>query len=715
MVGIRQTEHTDSLIQSFSGARSALEEAFQYYKVGRHREAFPEKPYFLLSRCTHVLFSWWLAEQESERSFFRVASPPTAFTLGLDFGELRYSEYKRRMLHGDLLEEHLTNETKWFEFWMRILQEFDGLNAPVYQEFGQRLLAWVREPGFLEGKAGSENRKAFHIFMMGDKAGRVMVRTMHVLEDFLRAIVGCFTTPEASTCILEQILLLTGLLSEMRRIIIWETPAKGPYTLSGNARWRTQSPWKRLFGGRTRGLLTVVPRREGGEIVCTFHPVPDSECGRASWMRAMTSLEGTYEAELFATWSYGSGEHQERACQLPDLKACWTVQNAEAGRLEALSRQIDGLLDVLQRDPICGHLVAAVRRLSRNDTPQWTATALPWTYVRQLDQFLEKLTFVYREAKAVGGDDGAQTVIERIWPSGKATSPGSDLSNWRNSQEKKASHGLPAVPMMGPARRSPTPVVSGTLASLLQRLGGGRGEDAKNAVSEPQGSSALPEGGTKVKDPEPVSQESLGEARAVCGDPRDDALDPGEPATRQPDQGAESGSGVSEAAVDLEQPDSAEAAGSAESVAMDPAGAAVPTARKLPQQRPAPAKRTANMDRPDGTDQALLQRLLEHHEGLGRTINYEPLSSTDLQHDLGWSQSRVQRAMTSVFGPKPVSAYRRKCKDRTISTFLKAQAGGARTPRVPIQARPHGAGTVAGTSAKANPRRKNRRRLPARR
>jgi hypothetical protein len=173
MNGIRPTELTQSLVQSFSGARSALEEVFEHYKMGRYGEAFPEKPYFLLSRCTHVLFSLWLAEQESERDFFYRASPPAAFTLGLDFGELRYSEYKRRMLHGDLLEEHLRNETKWFEFWMRILEQLDESNARAYQKFCQYLLAWVRESGFLEGKADRVNRKALHAFMMGDEAGRV--------------------------------------------------------------------------------------------------------------------------------------------------------------------------------------------------------------------------------------------------------------------------------------------------------------------------------------------------------------------------------------------------------------------------------------------------------------------------------------------------------------------------------------------------------------
>ncbi len=742
MMGSTRTERTHSLVQSFSGARAALEDVFQHYKMGRYEEAFPEKPYFLLSRCTHVLFSLWLAEQESERRFFGMASPPAAFTLGLDFGELRYSEYKRRMRHEDLLEEHLRNETKWFEFWMRILEQLDPSNASAYQKFCEYLLAWVREPGFLEGKA---DRQALHLFMTVHETGRVLTGTMRVLEDLLRAIVGCFTTPEMSTCVVEQMILLTGLLSEMRRIIVWETPAKGPYALFGKTRWRNPSPLQRLFRDRTQGFLTVVPKREGGEIVCTFQPTPDSAGRRASWMRSMTSLAGTYEAELFATWSYGSGAHQEHPHQFPGVQACWTVQNAEAGRLEVLSRQIDNLLDVLQQNPVCAHLATAVRHVSRNDAPEWQAAALPWTYVSQLDQLVGKLTFVCREAKAVGGDDAAHSIIERIWPSGKATTKGDDPSNRQNGREEKTPRALPSVPVIESVPRSPAQVASGTLASLLQRLGGGPTHNEKNVVSEPQRRPALPEGGAEAGGAELINQGSPGEARAVCAVPQGDAVTPGTSETREPERGpkslpsawhaqgmddeqessrqpscghtgqkdseAESKSGALGTVADRKQPDFAGAGGSPECAATDPEGAAASTSRTPRQQRPAPAAKTANTDRPSEMDRTLLRRLLEHHKRPGGTVNYEPLSSTELRRDLGWSLSKVQRAMTNVFGPKPVNAYRGKCQNRTICAFLKARAGGERTRRMPVRAKPQRAGKTPGTSAKRNLRRKSRRRV----
>ncbi|MCL5278886.1 MAG: hypothetical protein M1376_03140 [Planctomycetes bacterium] len=647
MIGIRPTELTHPLVQSFSGTRSALQDVFQHYKMGRYGEAFPEKPYFLLSRCTHVLFSLWLAEQESERGFFDQASPPAAFSLGLDFGELRYSEYKRRMLHGDGLEEHLRHETKWFEFWLRILEQFDASNVPAYQKFRREILAWGQEPGFLEGKADRTHRKAFQAFMMSNEAGRVLIGTIRLLEDLLRAIVGCFTAPEAGTCVVEQMILLTGLLSEMRRILLWETPAQGPYLLSGRTRWHNPSPLQRLFHAQTPGLLTVVPKREGGEIVCTFEPVPDTAGRRSSWIRRMTSPADTYEAELFATWSYHSGAPQEHPRQIPDLPACWTVQNAEARRLETLSKWIDGLLHVLRRDPVCTHLARAVRRVARNDVPEWQAVALPWTHVNQLDQLIDKLTFVYREAKAAGSDEAAHNIIQRIWPSGKAATERADPGNRQDRRDRKCPRASASAPAAESAPRSPAQAAAGTLASLLQRLGGGH-TDQKNSP-----------------------------AKTVIG--------------------------ASEPAGDSERPNSAEPARSPEPVA------AVPGARS--QQWSGPATSTANTDGPNEVDQILLRRLLEHHELPGGTINYEPLSSTELQQDLGWSLSKVQRALANIFGPKPTNAYHNKCRDRTICAFLNARAGGEKTCRTPGRAKPPKAKQAPGASAKAKARRQSRRRV----
>jgi hypothetical protein len=730
MVHGKQTGQAHPMVQGFSGAKSALEEVFQYYKVQRHGEGSLEKPYFLLSRCAHVLFSAWLAEQDSPRSFFWGVSPPAAFTIGPDFGELRYSEYRRRMLHGEGLDEHLTNETKWLEFWMRLLQQFDAANARVHEEFGRRLLAWVGEPGFLEGKAAGRNKEEVRMFLTGCETGRVLVQTMHVLEDFAQVVVGAFAAAEARMCVLEPVVLLVGLLREMRRIIIWETPAQGPYTWSRTARWRTPSRLGWLFGRKIPGVLRVVPNRMGGEIVCSFHRAAEAKSRPASWERHMRSLEGSYEAELFATWSYDGGVPQEHAGPGPDCKACWTVQNAEAGRLEVLSKQVDSLLDVLQRNPGCRQFVAAVRRVARNDAPQWEATVLPWVHIRQLDQLLDQLTFVCREAQAVGQADAAESAIGRLWPSSHATPAGTARGNGQDrgpdkpsqavvsgegaaaSGQGKATLSPPVLyaPNQRPPARGPrTSAVPGTLAALLQRVKNTCTGAEENAKSQPSEFHLLPTEGDQAKDAGPENQRTVPEARALDQAPPRDALTSGVsilPESQQrpkPRSSAAQGQGTKEqqeptdlpsslptkheapeaepqprAAVDPKPPDSA-----ATPVQADSETPAIPARRKSPRPRRTAARRTARTVPPDGAQDALLQRLLEHHGRRKGTNSDQPVSAAELQHDLGWSPSKVRRALTNIFGPQPARVYRDKCEKGTISAFLKAQAAA----REPVESR----------------------------
>jgi hypothetical protein len=163
-------------------------------------------------------------------------------------------------------------------------------------------------------------------------------------------------------------------------------------------------------------------------------------------VRKVASLKGTYEEALFATWSYDTGEHRKHPQQFPGVAAGWTVQYAEAQRLETLARQVDLLLAALQGNPRCNRLVETVRSILRNGSPRWKATVLPWTYVRQLDQLLEKLTSVSREANALGGGDAVERVVAKIWapeettasgagPSRRPDGPGGDASRGAASQD----------------------------------------------------------------------------------------------------------------------------------------------------------------------------------------------------------------------------------------------------------------------------------------
>ncbi len=426
MVGVRTTGVARRLAESFVAVSSASEGVFLYYKFGRHEGVFSEKPYFLLSHCAHVLFTLWRFEEEESGDLFRGEPRPTAFLSGLNFGSLRYNDYKRRMLHADSFEDHWRNETQWFEFWMQILEHYDPSGVAVYQEFSRCILAWATQGDVLERKAIYKTQAAFDRFMKTDAAGSVMLRTLSVLDEVMRGVVQCLAGLDPSTCLLERITALTGLLNEIRRIVIYQTPAKGPYTPLGATRWRAPSPLGRLFWGRPQGILTVVPRREGGDIICTYCPTSQPKDRRRSWTRALSSFAGPYEQELFATWPYGTGECRNDPSHPSDVTARWTLQNEEAGRLETLSRRIDALLDGLARHPPCARLVEEVKSVSRNGNARWKAADLPWTYIRRLDELLGKLKLIYREANVLGGGAGAEKIIAGVSPAPQTEATGQE-------------------------------------------------------------------------------------------------------------------------------------------------------------------------------------------------------------------------------------------------------------------------------------------------
>ena len=212
MGSVRPAEKVQQVVESFCAANAASEDVFFCYKFGRYQDIFPEKPYFLLSHCTSC-FSVANRGREQGR-----AVPgnrrPTAFLAGLDFDGLRYTDYKRRILHADSMEEHWRNETQWFELWMRILEHLDSTGTNAYQEFARPILAHMTQGDVLEDKSLDKTRKAFGQFMRTDAAGRVMLRTLTVLDELMRGIVHCVAWLDPKTHLLDQVTLIAGLLEE---------------------------------------------------------------------------------------------------------------------------------------------------------------------------------------------------------------------------------------------------------------------------------------------------------------------------------------------------------------------------------------------------------------------------------------------------------------------------------------------------------------------
>ncbi len=684
MACAERIDQTHPMAKSFAEAKAALDEVFRFYKWRRHTKDFPEEVYLLFSRCAYICFSLWRYDQKSDGDVFRRSPPPMAFWIGLDFSQLQGAAAGAMSLE-DPREDNVRNNTQWFGFWMKILEQSDPRGAPIYQEFTRQILACVGHHNWLKIKAGRRSRKTLRLFLQRDEAGRILLRTLSVLEDVVQAILRYFATLDGRTCVLEKITVLTGLLSEMRQIIVWETSACGPYTPSGDAHWRVRSPLTWLSRDRTQGTLTVIPRREGGETICIYSPPSHPKGRRFSWVRKVTSLKGTYEEALFATWSYDTGEHRKNPQQFPGITAHWTVQYAEAQRLETLSRQVDLLLAALQGNPRCNRLVETVRRLLRNGSPRWKNTELPWTYVQQLDQLLEELTRVFREASTSGGDNVAERIIAQKWaaetpvvgaePSPRPSGQNENVSRGAVSQD--VTFALRDVKFVLP-KASREPLDTPPQPSGLSQECSARPSTPQDrlAVQSPEVkvetmAEQPPEQGELPEQNPPAEVEATGEKMPEKPE------SPGEDSRAEGPAPAHADSPASAASDDLGAPERPPAVAPAPCVGSTEADATPAVAPAAPEEsapKPAPRKRATKTSCPNEITDALLQRLLEHHKEEGGTVNCAPLSVAELQRDLRWNPSKIQRALTIIFGPKPVSVYRSKCQDCTIAIFLKTRA-----------------------------------------
>ena len=408
MVWAKPTERIHQVVENFCAAKSARDDVFLYYKIGRWQDAFPEKPYFLLSHCAHVLFSLWRVEEDGNEDLYGGAPRPTAFLEGLPFGKLRYTDCQRRLLHADSLEDHWRNETQWFKFWFQAMEHLDPCKTTLYQEFCRQVLAHVGQSSVLRSKAHRRSCKALNHFVKSDAAAHALRRTMSMLDELMWGIVRCVAGLDPQTHLSDQITLLIGLLGGIRGTVVYQTLVKGPFIPSNATRWKAPFAMTRWFLARTQGTMTLVPKREGGGIICSYSPASESAGRRRSWVREVSSLAGSYEQELFATWSYETGEYREDPDRIQGDKACWSLQHEEVRYLETLAQLIDTLLETLERSPQCGSLIQEVRSILRNGSSKWRPQDLPWTYVRQLDQLLDRLKCARQEIGMVEDCNRAQ-------------------------------------------------------------------------------------------------------------------------------------------------------------------------------------------------------------------------------------------------------------------------------------------------------------------
>lgn len=422
------TQVTDTMVKT----EAALSEMHHYYKFGRYLGVFPQKPYFLFSHCAHLLFSLWLGEQDNPTGVFTRDCSLTALLNTLDLGSLRYLDYSRRMLYANAYEEHLKNEPQWCKFWVKLLQELQQSNAASCEEFSRQFFSCLADPRFLEGKLAKQDERSLADLVQGPGAGRLFLHSVWVLEDMISTVTSHIGTLDPAAHGIERMQSLVCLLDQLRRIIVWEAAAKGPYVLSSDSGWGEPSALARFFLGKAPAVLSITPREEGGEIACTCTWNAGSPKARQrTWVRHVGALPHAYEEVLFKTWPLDGEEHSSEG-RTPK-QAQWIVDDLEAGHLETVSQHVDKVLEGLGHHSAYDSFVEEVSQVVRNGLSRWEAAEVPWAYIKRLDQLTERLKFACREAKALGGENPAEKVVMRLWPARPA--PAASAESCRENEQ----------------------------------------------------------------------------------------------------------------------------------------------------------------------------------------------------------------------------------------------------------------------------------------
>jgi len=417
-------------------SQAAWEEVRSYYKFDRHAHLFPEKIYFLLSHCAHLLFSLWLTEKESLADTFSFSASLDTPVSELDFEALRYVGYRRQIPQVNVYEAHLKNEPNWFKFWLKALQAREANRPLDADEFTGQVLTYVNNPGLLEGTVSRKDRKAFANLMKTDAGARLLHRSGLILGDMISAVVLQFTGLDPGFHATEQLAALVCMLRQVRLIIVNETPARGPYVLFSSKAWG-EPALLRVRPGRTLGCLKVVPKRDGGGIACNYKWTSGSQTKKRSWTQPISALPHPYEETLFRTWPRDASKTLKHAGLSSEAEPCWLLQRAEARRLKTIFGHIEAVRKSLSDNPRCAGLLGDIADIFIDRHMGEQVSRLEWAYVDRLDQLLAKLQSAYREARILGGKNPGQEIIATMWPVQRSADRQVRLSDFPTSRSPR--------------------------------------------------------------------------------------------------------------------------------------------------------------------------------------------------------------------------------------------------------------------------------------
>lgn len=690
MISAAEMHKTMYVAEVLSRTEDALEKLHHYYKFGRHSHVLLDELYSWFAHCGHLVFSLRLAGECDPWGGIEEDPHLASLIAELDFTPFYYLDYRRRIFYWNAYQEYLKAEPRWFRLWMRILERSEHSTASDVEDFSRWMLTHVSHEALTGGKVGKKDDVALMKLLRAGPGGRVIVSSIHVLEDMASALVSCVARADPRTHAAAQLQSLACILGQMRRIIVWDGAAEGHYTLRRNPRWGLPSMFATLRFWRAPGLLRITPKGEGGEVTCTYTWNRGSKARHQSWIRSTAAMCREYEDSLFETWSYDTGEYLRTPGDSAQPKACWVIADAEAKDLESICRPADAILEKLGTHPAYSPLVEDVAKILRAGEGTWGPRNLAWTHIRDLDQLVCKLECVCQQTQNVDGAHADEETVAEPQPVGQRTAQETQVpdASGRGSEDGETSDA--SIPHLTWPRQEPESVQRPFgEPSVEERPQGRESADRCSQANQSTSRHQRPHERPKRQKAGVQSHQNLaGESRTpdleqttvkAKQDSRKRTCRPTVAESTQDQAAGEPGSQRFDNETDHDGEDKTmqgeHASCDSPSLAGSPGSTTVPNSdgrslRRRREEAGSAGNQAVRRTPPDETN-ALVKKLMEHHR---RSRNGEaedrPLSTRELQHELHWGPTKVQHAMTDLFGEKPFLRYREKCRNHDIGGFL---------------------------------------------
>ncbi len=380
------------ILEQIDALLSALK---QYGKLGRYASDFPEKPYFLFSQCSRLLYDFQIARQGCGLTAKLENDHLVRLLDRLNFGRLQHFDGTRQAV-APTSGQQFKNESEWYRFWFEVIEATEHLAGTDLTTLQQSLLECVGAHGVLISKLDKSARRTVAKLFRTPAAGRFVVHSEWILEDICNAITSWLARLGAREHALAQAQSLACALKQIRRHLLWHAAATGPYALTQRHCWGAPGGLAKYRLRGTRGRLATRLQDEDGSILCVYEWEDNGSSQQLSWPQDVKVLEGNYEKALHATWSYDTGDPVIPLPNSPLSPAQWKIGSVEAGYLEFVSQRAELLNEALARHAPHEPIITTIGDLLKEGADGRRAGSLRWTYVKEMDGMIQKLESSWR-------------------------------------------------------------------------------------------------------------------------------------------------------------------------------------------------------------------------------------------------------------------------------------------------------------------------------